>query len=418
MSIYGPDQDFQQPFDTGQMGEGMVSYLNPHANHPSQVPEHGVIDAQAQQQKLFQTPPMPDFNSVQQRVMAQQSPYLSMPANGWLQNNHPQVAGRLDAALAAIAHTGTGTTTAQNIIGAAQGVIGGHQAEQQHAVEQALLPLHMGQQQMAYQQGLLNLYKTGADIQHLGAESDYLHTHGSYLNARAEQLGQATGNVIIDDNGEPWAQGKAGQGLQYAGDNPRIDENYQPTFNKKNQSKTGTGGGFLGSNINAATDPNASPEQQARAKANLNLYSNVQGNVAGNKAGAVNQANDPKTRAEEFQKSEIASQVEGLGKRPTPAEQKEFQANELMKQVLAPNAKVDMDSIPSLDTRQKEFDAKMKDLKSRAGNYVKSGDAKKGVKFDPSVYGDVPKQASTPQTPPASGQPDLNSALDRIFPRQ
>lgn len=418
---YDPEQRYIQTDDLSEPSSntGGPSYLVPGATHDSQVPGHTAAEAQttqgaqasnAQDIQRFTPPPQPDFGALSDAIRRQQSPYVAFGAHGWLQDNHPQVAGRLDNALAAVANTTSGRTTAENIAGVARGVIGGRQMEQQHAMEQATLPLTLAHQQMAYQAGLMNLYKSGAEINKDNAMADYYGTHGDYLTGRLGQLGNATGNIVVDDNGEPWAQGKNNQGLQYAGNNPQVDSKYQPTFNKHNQGKAGAGGG-LWSNIAAAADqPGATPAENANNR--LNLYNKSQASGAGAKKFATDQAGEPQQTANDFLKSEKDRVAAQLGKRPDDASQKDFAQSFLLSHL--DDLHFDVSKIPSLESRQQEYDKKAADVKGRLSRYTVSNDWRKGKSFNPDNY--APPQ--TQSAPPAKGKTGLDSALDSIFPKQ
>ena len=397
------DSDNQLPLDAAfshSPADPSVWGINTGANsvnHPSQLPNHLV------------PPPTPDFQALGDAIKSTQSPYMTMGAHGWLQDNHPGVAGDLDNALLAVANTPQGRTTGENISAVGQALLRGRQERQQHDIQQATLPVQLAQQQMAYQSSLQNLYKTQAEIHRDNAMADYYGTHGDYLTGRLGQLGDQYGSTTkIDDNGEPWLPGKNGQGLVYAGGR-QLPPGYSPTFNKANQHGS-VGGGLWGNIAAAADDPNASPAENAKKR--LGLYGNVQSNIAGGKAGAVNDVNDrTKTRPENFEKTEIQSQLDSLGKRPNKAEQEQFQKDELLKQLLDPNGSGSLKPIDSLENRQRAYDQKLQDLKSRASNYIKSGDAKRGKKFDPNLYGSAPNSAPQTQAP----QPNLGTSLDRIF---
>lgn len=418
-NFYDPYQRYVAPLISDQSDSAPgLSYI-PGVGHESQVPAH-VLDQHAQSTQPAQAsnanelrgvsvPPTPDFAALSDAIRAQQSPYLAFGAHGWLQDKHPQVAGRVDAALAAMANTTTGQTAAENIAGVARGVLGGRQMEQQHALEQATLPLTLAHQQMAYSQGLLNLYKGSAEINKDNAMADYYGTHGDYLTGRLSQLGNQTGNVVVDDNGEPWAQGKNGQGLVYAGNNPNVGQNYQPTFNKHNQ-KGGAGGGLWSNIATAADDPNATPQQNAKNR--LNLYNQSGAAGAGAKKAATDKAGEPEADAKIFlqsQKDRVAAQ---LGKRPDDASQKIFASNQLMAHIEDPG--FDVAKIPTLEQRQAAYDKKAADARGALGRYEKSGDWRKGTEFDSSKY---PEAQAAPQTtaPQSSG---LDAALDTIFPRK
>lgn len=417
---YDPYDRYVKPVisaDTDAMSDTPgLSYLHG-INHESQVPAHvldqhadtqGAQASNAQDFQRFTPPPAPDFGAIGDAIRKQQSPYLAFGAHGWLQDNHPQVAGKLDAALAAMAATTTGRTAAENISGVARGVIGGRQAEQQHAVQQATLPLSLAEQQMGFQSGLMNLYKSGAEINKDNAMASYYGVHGNYLNTRGQQLGNATGNVVVDDNGEPWAQGKAGQGLQYAGNNPQVDENYQPTFNKHLQGKAGAGGG-LWSNIAAAADqPGATPQENANNR--LNLYNKSQATNAGGKKAATDQAAIPAQTANDFLKSEKDKVAAQLGKRPDDASQKDFTQNYLISHMNDPS--FDISKLPSLESRQADYDKKAGDMKDRFSRYTASNDWRKSKSFSPDDYAAPQAQAA----PAKKG--GLDSALDSAFPRQ
>lgn len=417
-NLYDPYQRYVQTDNISEPPSDMggPSYLIPGANHDSQVPGHVADQAQttqgaqasnAQDFQHFTPPPQPDFGALSDAIRRQQSPYVAFGAHGWLQDNHPQVAGRLDNALAAVANTTSGRTTAENIAGVARGVIGGRQMEQQHAMEQATLPLTLAHQQMAYQAGLMNLYKSGAEINKDNAMADYYGTHGDYLTGRLGQLGNQTGNVVVDDNGEPWAQGKNGQGLQYAGNNPQVDSKYQPTFNKHNQ-KGGAGGG-LWSNIAAAADqPGATPQENANNR--LNLYNKSQATNAGGKKAATDQAAIPAQTANDFLKSEKDKVAAQLGKRPDDASQKDFTQNYLISHMNDPS--FDISKLPSLESRQSDYDKKAGDMKDRFSRYTASNDWRKSKSFSPDDYAAPQAQAA----PAKKG--GLDSALDSLFPKQ
>jgi len=360
-------------------------------NHESQVPGH------------LNLPPTPDFNAMGDAIRSTQSPYMTMGAHGWLQDNHPGIAGMLDNGLAAVANYQQGHTTGENIASLGRSLLMARQQRREHDIEQATLPVQIAQQQLAYQGGLQKLYQSQAEIQHWQAQGDYWReqadTNKAWREGRLNQLdNRFGGQVKFDDEGHPWQPDLNNGQLHYAGPD-QLPPGYQPSFTKANQHGS-VGGGLWGNVATAADVPGATPQQNAQNR--LALYGKTQSQIAGSKTGAVNAANDPKTRAEEFQKSEIASAVDGLGKRPTPSEQEEFQKNELMRILLDPKGTSDpsaLSKIPSLDQRQKDYDAKLKDMKSRAGNYVKSGDAKRGKKFDPSQYGDTPAVAPNDSNP-------------------
>lgn len=398
MALYGP-QDFNTENLPTQLNSSELSNLGygstpaaPTADsgnfHPSQTPTHAPINA----------PESPNFSSIQSAIMAQQSPYMSFGAHGFLQDHAPKLAGVLDNAFLTLSNLQQGRTTGENVAAVARSLVAGRQERLQHNIQQATLPLQMNQQQIAYQQGLQNLYKTSAetdmDIQH----AKYLGQHGDYFDARVDQLGQHYGSKMnVDDNGEPWAMVN-GQ-LQYAGNN-QLPPGYQPSFKTAGQRAQTSGNTLWGNIAQAADQPGAAPAQNAANR--LNLYGKVQGGVAGGKAAAVDVANQPRDTAKDFLASEKDKVASSLGKRPTAADQKEYEQNELLKQLLSPGAQVG--NVKSLEDRQKEYDQRAGDLKGRLSRYVQSNDWRKGKSFDPSLYGapqaTPPAQALAPNSNP------------------
>jgi hypothetical protein len=395
---YGPQQSFDDPLPEGEMGSGMVSYLNPGATHPSQVPTH-TPESDHVESPHFQPPNMPDFGAIQSAIQAQQSPYVTMGAHGWLQDNHPKLAGVLDNAFLAAAMTpgprgpeGAGGGISRTF----EGLMGARQAHMQHDISQATLPLQLSQQQLGFQKGIMDLYKTGAEIQHYHDQGEYwkeqAQTNKDWREGRLGQLGNSTGNVIVDDKGEPWSQGKAGQGLVYAGNNPNIDASYQPTFTK--HGKSAQAANNLWSHIQTLTDPNAPPDAKAQAQQGISIYTGAQAAVAGGRKAATDKAGEPQQTANDFLKSEKDRVAASLGKRPSESEQKDFLQDYYLKHMN--DAGFDSSKVPSLESRQKDFDQKAAQTKTRLSRYVQSNDWRKGRQFDPDQYGDAPQTSLAP----------------------
>lgn len=388
-------------------------YGNPNAYGAAQVPgtNSGMLT--------------PDYNAIQDAVRRQQSPYVTMPAHGFLQDRFPGAAGILDNVFLTAANTpgprgpeGAGGGISRTF----QGLMGARQMQMQHGLQQALLPMDIAQRQMAYQQGMLNMQKTQA-------ETTEMRQRGNYYDQQADTNRQYRGWLEnnkpmygtqdkIDDEGRPWRTNLRTGQMEHVGTEP-LPEGYNPSFNKANtRARMGALPGGLEGQIlfgqNGVTDPSSMTPDQWR---DLGVdYTTMEARKAGQKAGAVDQTRTPDKFLDE--------QRSALGKPPTDAEQRDLDQKQKRlailgkdgyEQIYGPgSSKFDY---KTLDQRKAEFQEKQR----RFASYTQSNSWRKGKPFNADDWPVANSQPATnvPGTTPQGAAPrSLSDALDSIFPRQ
>jgi|ERR1035437_312628 hypothetical protein len=103
----------------------------------------------------------------QQSAQSSQSPYATMKAHGWLQDNHPKLAGVLDNAFLTMGMTpqATGPEGAGGgITRAMQGLMGAQQFNRQRMMQQYMLPFQMMQPQVDLQDKLSQIHQREAQV--------------------------------------------------------------------------------------------------------------------------------------------------------------------------------------------------------------------------------------------------------------
>lgn len=371
--------------------------------------------------------PQPDFNSLYAALQQAQSPYLTMGAHGYLQDRHPRIAQALDNAFMNVAEmpqTANVSGAGDNIAAVVKGLAGARQAQQQHAIQQATLPLQVAQQSLGYQKNLWDLLKDRSEVGMYDAHAKYYKQLGDYKDyVQNDKPIYNSGGPKIDDNGEPWMFNQRSGQNEYVGDNPDVanNPNYKATFLKGGKPGAGHAGALNLLGL-AQTATGGDPATSEGANSILNLYSNVQAGIAGRKAASTDKAHQPAEDEKNFLETQKHYVGDMIGKPPSEAEQKDLDAKQQLLSVLGKDSfekfygkgSANFD-YKSLQNRQADFANKSQQARNLLSQYIKSGAHRKGIGIQDWVKSQQPAQAAPTQQ---NATPDLGSALDQIFPRQ
>src|SRR5271169_182639 len=154
---YGPTQPYgpMTPEGYGEKPEGMTSPNDMYGAimHPGAI-NPGAPNPTPETSSTASANPMGDL--LQHYTQAAQrfsSPYLMLPGNSWLAQQHPGAANVIDNALSAVALTqqGAPASAGMNISAAMRGALEANQMKRQQQLQVAMLPYHMMMPQLQAQ---------------------------------------------------------------------------------------------------------------------------------------------------------------------------------------------------------------------------------------------------------------------------
>lgn len=361
-------------------------------------------------QQSMGLPAQQNFDGISKAILARQSPYVSFGAHGWLQDNHPGIAGALDNVFLTAANIQQGETVGQNIGAVAHGLIAGRMEKQQHDMQQALLPVELAQRQFAYNKNYLDVMKDRAQIDEASNNAYMNKQRGDNFARLADQANSPYSKTQVGTDGKMYGIRKDNGSMEAIPGQDDQDMTGDPGGPPQGKFPVPGTAGKL--NMTELYGRAAKGDQSAIDT--LNYYSKVQGNVQGTKTGAADLANQPKQLADAYEK-EIGNT---LGKRPEASSYKAWRSAQIAGGINDPH--FDPSKIPSLESQQAEYDQKATNF----ANYKASGLSRRGVPYDPKSQYTAPKaqgKSASAQVPgtspqaPAQGQPDLNAALDSVF---
>jgi hypothetical protein len=343
-----------------------------------------------------------------------QNPYATMKPNGWLQQNHPQIAGVLDNAFLTMGMTpaaqgpeGAGGGIARTM----QGLIGAQQYNRQRMMQSAMLPYQMAQQGLGALDTISQIGERQAMVPFRQAqERRYDAQSDMYYNrmAQGDRSKALTGPPQVDDKGQSWDRtfdpisGTTrlySPTLQKHADELPADQ--QPAFTKEERNqRMSTPGGLLGE-VYSMMD---SPDPAVRTQGALlhQRYINDQAQIAGGRAGAVQTVTQPQKDTDTFVKNERATALAGLS--PTMNARDWQQAN-----ITNPNTYKDGAYDKYVKTQSALKQQTMTDL----DKYEKSSAPRQGINFQAYMQnreqydGSAPNPAP-PTTPSANEKPVVN----------
>jgi hypothetical protein len=315
-------------------------------------------------------PGQANFDAIQKTIMAQQSPYVSFGANGWLQNNHPAIASRLDNAFLAAANTPQGHTIGENISAVAKGVIGGRQEQLQHNIQQAMLPVEMQQRQMAFQKQYVDINKDIAQTNNANQESTMNMWKGRNYERQSQLASSNYTGQRVGTDGFLYGINKNTNRDEKIPGQPGMGDDDQPDQSKGIYAVPGAGSG----KPNMTELYLAASKGDKGAQAALDAYSRTQAGIAGGKTGAVINANTPK----DFLQSEGKAAMDAVGPAPqtTTADFRSWRAAQVRNNT-------PMERIPDESTWKQnimsQYNAKKAAAQQSISEYTKSGAWQKGI---------------------------------------
>ena len=258
----------------------------------------------------------------QQMMGRVNSPYATMGANGWLQQNHPQVAGVLDNAFLNIGMTPQATGPegfGGGLTRAMQGMIGGQQYNRQRMIQGAMLPYQMVQQQLGAMDTMSQINERNVMVPFRQAQERYMNSRDENYQSMiaARDKAKSFGRPLTDDKGNNWQEVIDPSGkLSYV--DPNTGKSSQelgvtPSFNNEQRNqRMSQPGGLLGETYNMMNSPDVATRLKGQA---LHAqYLQDQSLIAGGRASAVQNATQPVKDIETMVKNERAATLAGLPK--------------------------------------------------------------------------------------------------------
>lgn len=393
------------------------------ASAPASIPGVAAPDAYNQ-----------NFSNLSQAIQRVQSPYEMFGAHGYLQDNHPGMAHVLNNVFLNAAMTPEAPLVSgegNGITRALQGVLGGRQAQYQHQLQQALLPVELAQRQLGYQKSYLDVLKDRSQI----GEADANAQMNTWRAHNFERLSQQSTS--------PYSQTRVGQnGFLYGTRKDTGQEEVipgQPGLEGLDDAQGQARGAFP---VPGTTGRNPTITSLAADVANgvpgaenkLRIAINAQTQIVGAGQGARNKANEPVQTAKEFLTTQDQAVNKMIGPEPTNKDYdsaKQAVWDKAMAGQLKGDPLQEIAKIPSLEDAKAAYNSRANQIKTNYANYVASGLHRQGVPFDmnkiypskgkggPNPSAQVPSSAAAPANiPGVAPRPDLGAALDQIFPRQ
>lgn len=322
-----------------------------------------------------------------------QSPYATMRPQGWLQDNHPQLAHTLDNAFLTMGMTpeSQGPEGAGGGISRAmQGLIGGQQFNRQRMMQQAMMPYQMMQPALQSMDTLSQMNERNAMVPFRIAQEKYMQSRDENYQSliAGREQSKALAGEMVDDKGQTWNRifdPKAGRVSLVHGvtgqDANDLPEGQRPTFaNSEKTARRSAPGGLLGEIMDMQANPD--PAVKAEGSRRYSEYVQAQGAIAGARTGASQDITQPVKDLKTFVGQERNAAYGQMEKVPSATD---FQTKSML------DANYWKDPQKAYENEVKRIQGTKQQLDVDLSKYEKSAAPRQGVSFseykqNPSIY--------------------------------